>query len=92
MSGAAGHFSKNLVSGLPLGADRQFLPSGGPAAGNDGAAIRSLHALSKSVSLRAVPVIRLVRTFRHFSSGNKDYTTGCAKYRAEGPVMTHPIS
>jgi hypothetical protein len=53
---------------LPLGADGEFLPPAGAAAGKHCAAILGFHPAQKPVRFRAVPVIRLKGTFGHFNS------------------------
>jgi hypothetical protein len=53
---------------LPLGTDGEFLPPTGAAAGKHCAAILGFHPAEKPVRFRAVPVIRLKGTFRHFDS------------------------
>ena len=52
---------------LPLGTDGEFLPPAGAAAGKHCAAILGFHPAEKPVRFRAVPVIRLKGTFRHFT-------------------------
>jgi hypothetical protein len=56
---------------LPLGTDGEFLPPAGAAAGKHCAAILGFHPAQKPVRLRAVPVIRLKGTFRHFNSSSQ---------------------
>ena len=53
---------------LPLGTDREFLPAAGPAAGEHGTPILGFHTGAEAVGLRAVTIVRLKSTFRHFSS------------------------
>ena len=53
---------------LPLGTDSEFFPAASPTAGEDGAAVLGLHTGAEAVGLRAVTIIRLKGTFRHFSS------------------------
>ena len=61
-------FRKTRDGALPLGTDGEFFPAPGPAARKHRAAIFGFHAGAKSVRLRAVAIIRLKGTFRHFSS------------------------
>lgn len=61
-------FRKTRDGALPLGTDGEFFPAPGPAARKHRAAIFGFHAGAKSVRLRAVTIIRLKGTFRHFSS------------------------
>jgi hypothetical protein len=54
--------------GLPLGTDSEFFPAASPAAGEDCTSVLGFHTGAEAVGLRAVTVIRLKSTFRHFSS------------------------
>jgi hypothetical protein len=53
---------------LPLGTDSEFLPAAGPAASEHGSPVLGLHTGAEAMGLRAVTIVRLKSTFRHFSS------------------------
>ena len=61
-------FGKTGDGILPLGTDGEFLAAPGAAPRQHRAAILGLHAAAESMRFRAVSIIRLKGTFRHFSS------------------------
>ena len=56
------------VANVPFVADGQLVAALGPTAGQYGASVFGLHALTEAVGLRPLPVVRLKCTFRHLSS------------------------
>jgi hypothetical protein len=54
--------------GLPLVANSQLLAARGAAASQYGAAVLGFHANAKTMSFRAMAIVRLKSTFGHFSS------------------------
>jgi hypothetical protein len=61
-------FGNPEMAVLPLGTDSELLAAARASAGKHGTAILGFHATTESVRLRAVAIIRLKGTFRHFSS------------------------
>jgi len=55
---------------LPLAANGQLLAAASAAAGKHRTAIFGFHADQESVRFRAVAIVRLEGTFRHFSSSD----------------------
>jgi hypothetical protein len=53
---------------LPFVADSQLFAAGRAAARENGPAVLGFHARAKAVSFRAMAIIRLESTFRHFGS------------------------
>ena len=61
-------FRKTWDGRLPFVADRELFAAPGATAGQYGAPILGLHTAAETVGLRAMAIIRLKSTFRHFSS------------------------
>jgi hypothetical protein len=61
-------FRKTWDGRLPFVANRELFAAPGAAAGQYGAPILGFHAAAETVGFRAVAIIRLKSTFRHFSS------------------------
>jgi hypothetical protein len=61
-------FRKTWDGRLPFVADRELLTPTGASAGQYGAPILGFHAAAETVGLRAMAIVRLKSTFRHFSS------------------------
>ena len=61
-------FRKTWDGRLPFVANRELFAAPGATAGQYGAPILSFHAAAETVGLRAMAIIRLKSTFRHFSS------------------------
>jgi len=61
-------FRKTWDWKLPFVADRELFAAPGATAGQYGAPVLGLHTAAETVGLRAMAIIRLKSTFRHFSS------------------------